>query len=176
MWDSKIVNDALFFAVEKHNGQNMYYPESMPYSAHFFGVALTAIGYAKDMQGIDFDFLICVALLHDTIEDTATTFEELNSKFGEKIAKGVLALTKNEKINKEDRMNDAILRIKKEPIEVWLVKLSDRFFNMRGIVPSWEYEKLLKYKAEAQFICDELGSACELLKHDLQILIDDYLN
>lgn len=176
MWDSKIVNEALFFATEKHKNQNMYYPNEMPYSAHIFGVMLGAVKYASLMkEKIDFNFLVCTALLHDTLEDTNTSYEELVKKFGEKVANGVKALTKNENLPKKEQMKDSIERIKKEPIEVWIVKLSDRLFNMRGIVPTWEKEKLLKYKEEAQYICDELGDACEELKNDLQISIDNYL-
>lgn len=176
MWDSKIVNEALMFATEKHKNQNMYYPSEMPYSAHIFGVTLNAIKYGESVeQEINFDYLVCMALLHDTLEDTDTTFDELSERFGEKIAKGVLALTKNENLPKEMQMKDSIERIKKQPIEVWIVKLSDRLFNMRGIVPTWGKEKLLKYKVEAQYICDELGGASEKLKQDLQKSIDNYL-
>ena len=176
MWDSKIVNEALMFATEKHKNQMMYYPSEMPYSAHIFGVTLNAIKYADSVeQEIDSDSLVCMALLHDTLEDTDTSFDELLKTFGEKIANGVLALTKNETLPREFRMKDSIERIKKQPIEVWIVKLSDRLFNMRGIVPTWEKEKLLKYKAEAQYICDELGDASEKLKKDLQKSIDNYL-
>ena len=176
MWDSKIINKALMYATEKHKNQVMPYPSEMPYSAHIFGVTLNAIKYAESMeQKINFDTLVCIALLHDTLEDTETTFDELSESFGEKIANGVLALTKNEILPKEEQMKDSIERIKKQPIEVWIVKLSDRLFNMRGIVPAWSKEKLLKYKSEAQYICDELGDACKKLKQDLQKSIDNYI-
>ena len=46
-------------------------------------------------EEFDLDFAVQVALLHDIIEDTATTYDELAEHFGSKVADGVLALTKN---------------------------------------------------------------------------------
>lgn len=176
MWNNKLINEALFFAISKHNGQIMKHPQNMPYSAHIVGVALTAMGYAKDMvTKIDFELLICCALLHDTLEDTETNFDELKSYFGENIANGVLALTKNEMLPKEEQMSDSILRIKAQPIEIAIVKLADRIFNMRDVVPTWSLEKLISYKNEAQLICDSLGYACNQMKVDLQNEIDNYI-
>ena len=177
IWNNENVYKALFFATEKHKYQLMKYPESVPYSAHFTGVMLTALKYALLMnEKIDFELLCSVALLHDTIEDCDVSYETIKDKFGESIANGVLALSKSkdQSIDKEKRMKDSIKRIKKQPKEIALVKLADRLFNVRCTVPTWSKEKSLQYKAEAQMICDELGYACEPLRKDLQEYINKY--
>lgn len=150
MWKSEIVNEAIFFANEHHKGQTMMNPPDMPYSSHFVGVCLTAVNYAQLIQDeINWELLVCSALLHDTIEDTDATYDLIKEKFGRPIADGVLALTKNDKLEKSQQMDDCIVRIKQQPREISIVKLSDRYFNLRDKVPSWTPEKRKKYQQEA---------------------------
>jgi len=60
------------------------------------------------------------AILHDTIEDTKFNYDKVKELFGEKIANGVLALTKDESLpTKNEMMLDSLERIKKQPKEVW---------------------------------------------------------
>ncbi|KAK8846467.1 hypothetical protein M9Y10_020490 [Tritrichomonas musculus] len=177
MWSSEIVNKALFFANAHHKGQTMKNPPDMPYSSHFVGVCLTAINYAQLMKDeINWELLVCCALLHDTIEDTDATYEEVKENFGQAIADGVLALTKDEKVEQSQQMADSLSRIKKQPKEVAIVKLSDRMFNLRDKVPSWSPEKIKSYQKEGQLICDALGDVFPKMKSDLQNIIDHYLD
>ena len=178
IWDNEKVYKALFFASRKHFGQLMKHPENTPYSVHFTGVALTAVKYASMDLGVDIELICQVALLHDVIEDCAVSYDELKKEFGKRVADGVLALSKSKdkSIDKLKRMKDSIERIKKQPKEIALVKLSDRLFNIRDVVPSWNRDKVLLYKKEAQLICDELGYASELLRVDLQERINEYGN
>lgn len=175
MWDLDLINKAIVFASIKHNGQMMMFPKDAPYSAHYFGVTLNAIELAKmcDFE-IDWELLICCAIMHDTIEDTSATYEEVKENFGEKIADGVMALTKNSSLNKKEQMRDSLERIKKQPKEISLVKLADRLLNISERVPTWEIAKQEAYRVEAQIICDELGSVCEKVKNRLQEQIDKY--
>ena len=161
MWDSVLVNKAIFFAGEKHKGHEMFNPVGMPYSAHYFGVALNAIKFAAMTgENIDWDLLLCSSILHDTLEDTTATYEELESNFGKEIAQGVLALTKNPNLPYEEQMPDSLKRIRKQPKEIAIVKMADRMFNMRDRVPTWPKDKQEAYKKEAQMICDALGELC----------------
>lgn len=174
MWDSKLASDAIVFAEQKHDGQKMKYPENVSYSAHIFGVTMLAVKYASQMKNVNMDLLVCTAVLHDTLEDTSATFKEIEKVFGKQIAEGVLALTKNEKLEKEKQMADCIERIKKQPKEVAIVKMADRMFNIRCRVPSWDNEKQEVYKAEAKFICESLGDANPKMKKDFETLIENY--
>ena len=69
------------------------------------------------------DLAVQCALLHDIIEDPRVPYEQIIAKFGIDVAEGVQALTKN--INNEDKreqMKDSLIRIKKQPKEIWMVK------------------------------------------------------
>src|SRR5690606_33419343 len=85
----------------------------------------------------DIGFAVQIALLHDTIEDTSTNFEELENKFGIEIAKAVLALTKNSALPKDEQMQDSLMRIKKLKPEVWAIKLADRRSEERRVGKEW---------------------------------------
>lgn len=114
------------------------------------------------------DLIVALALLHDTIEDTNTTYVDIVSRFGEEIANGVLALTKNERLKKDIQMEDCLNRILKlNKKEVAIVKLADRCFNTRCKVKNWSIEKGKKYLEEAIVICDRIGFYCLPLKKQI---------
>ncbi|MDY2696291.1 MAG: hypothetical protein SOV27_03935 [Eubacteriales bacterium] len=77
MWDSNLVERALFMATKAHMGQMLKYPEDIPYSAHFTGVLLNVLNYCND-EDLDWNLVCCCAILHDTIEDTYITFDNIN--------------------------------------------------------------------------------------------------
>ncbi len=175
LFEDKVFYKALFFAEQAHRGQLMKHPVNMPYSAHFVGVCMNAIKYAVLDEGeVDFNLLVQVALLHDTIEDTAVTYEQVEKEFGKVVADGVMALSKDDSVEKSLQMQDCIERIKKQPREVAIVKLADRLFNIRDRVPSWSEKKQHSYKAEAKLILRELGDACKSLKEALTNAINNY--
>ncbi len=159
--------DVLFFALRAHQGQKMKFPSDMDYSAHLFGVAFIALNFSKD-NDVDLNQVVSIALLHDTIEDTDVTYEEVEIRFGKEIADGVLALTKNENLPKEFQMEDCLNRILKlNKKEVAIVKLADRCFNTRCRVENWSLEKQEKYINEAKNICDKIGFYCLPLKNEI---------
>lgn len=167
MWNYEKVNEALFFAMKAHENQKMKYPSDVPYSAHIFGVALTALNYIQD-ENVDQTLVLLIALLHDTLEDTAVKYDDLKEKFGTKVADGVLALTKNAKIDKEKQMEDCLNRILSLNVkEVAIVKLADRCFNTRNKVETWTKEKQQNYVSEAKLICDKIGFYSEPLKNKI---------
>jgi len=174
LWNSKKFNRAMFFAVKAHKNQMMQYPSDMPYVAHIFGVCQTAINYVEKNIELDWDLLVQVALLHDTIEDTDVTYQDIKLNFGENVANGVLAVSKEDNIEKEKQMENCIQKIKRSPKEIAMVKLADRIFNIRERVPTWSKEKQEFYKKEAQYICDNLGYASSGLKQALIDAIDNY--
>ena len=157
MFDLESVWDVIIFAVRAHRGQEMKCPVKTDYTAHIFGVALTALDFAES-ENVDKDLIVKVALLHDTIEDTSVCYDELLGLFGKDVADGVWALTKDETLPKEKQMQnslDKILKLNKK--EVAIVKLADRCFNTRCKVDSWNDEKQQEYLIEARFICDKIG-------------------
>lgn len=168
------INNVLLFAARKHDGQRMKQPD-VSYIAHLQGVCLEAInGCLNSKKSVDLEKVIILALLHDTIEDTGATYEEIKREFGEDIAIGVLALTKDESVPYDERMKDSLKRIKAQSLEVSIVKLSDRIFNLKDVPLQWDESKVNQYRSQAQLILDELGNANEYLANRLKSKIDNY--
>ena len=114
------------------------------------------------------------ALLHDVIEDTEIGFEELETQFGQVVAEGVLALTKDPNLSKSDAMDDSLARILRCPAEVWIVKLSDRITNLQKPPESWSAKKRTYYVEEAETILKTLGPASAYLTNRLARKIEVY--
>ena len=115
------------------------------------------------------------ALLHDTLEDTKVTYDELLSTFGKAVADGVLALTKNESLaTKQEQMIDSLNRIKMQPMEVWMVKLADRITNLSAPPFYWTKEKKISYREEALLIHKELHTANSFLSERFIYRLNTY--
>jgi guanosine-3',5'-bis(diphosphate) 3'-pyrophosphohydrolase len=148
-----LYQNAIKFAALKHNGQ-VVNGIKVPYLVHVCNVAMEILIAGPKTDDFNLALAIQVALLHDTIEDTATSFEELHEVFGIDVAHGVSALSKNESVPKEDRMRDCLLRIKNQPKEVWSVKLADRITNLQAPPQDWSSPKRAEYLQEARIIYD----------------------
>ena len=91
------VESAQFFAKDKH--KHMTRKDGItPYSVHLESV----VSYLKSLGVTDEDVL-CTGWLHDTIEDTDTTFDDLYTRFGKKVAVLVSTLSKDRKLPKKER-------------------------------------------------------------------------
>ena len=163
------------FAAAKHAAQSQTIPgTNLPYVVHLSNVAMEVIIASFHSKHFNLDFAVQVALLHDTLEDTSTTFEELEIEFGIEIAKGVLALTKNEKLPKEEQIKDCLKRIKLLQPEVWAVKLADRITNLQPPPPHWDKERKINYRDEAILILSELKDGNDYLAKRLEVKIEEY--
>jgi len=173
-WDQDQYLAAWNFASTSHHGQTL--PGSdIPYINHLGLVAMEAIAALTNNSIDNPNLLVLCALLHDSIEDTSTTFEDINNTFGADVAEGVLALTKNDELpSKPEQMQDCLSRIKKQPIEVWMVKLCDRITNLQPPPKHWHKEKIANYQNEARIILDQLGEANQFLAERLSTKIDVY--
>jgi (p)ppGpp synthase/HD superfamily hydrolase len=120
------------------------------------------------------DLAVQCALLHDTIEDTPVSYEDIAQAFGIAVADGVMALTKRADLPKPDAMADSIRRIKTQPREVWSVKLADRITNLQPPPEKWPLSKRSAYCDEAVYILGELGSASGYLAGRLNHKIESY--
>jgi guanosine-3',5'-bis(diphosphate) 3'-pyrophosphohydrolase len=128
--------------------------------------------FEEDMD--DSDLVIQCALLHDVLEDTDTTQEQLEAEFGRKVLEGVLALTKNSNLDKKDRMSDSLSRIKKQGREIACVKMADRITNLQKPPSKWSKEKIGSYLEEAIIIQEELSYASKYLSDRLKQKIEEY--
>jgi (p)ppGpp synthase/HD superfamily hydrolase len=160
MIQSEICQTAWLFAARKHKAQLYPGSEHLPYLTHIGAVLLELLPALQENPKFDADTAICCALLHDTVEDTETTIEEIAVEFGEKIAAGVSALTKLKSLKGEAATRDSLERIKRQPHEIWAVKLSDRAANMLTFPDHWGKEKQRSYAREARIILESLGETC----------------
>jgi len=175
MINQDICNKALLFASMKHEGQKMKQPD-VSYVTHLQGVCLEAIsGCLNSKVNVNLEKIILLALLHDTIEDTSATYEEVKDNFGKDIADGVLALTKNYNLKHDEKMMDSLKRIKAQGVEVAIVKLADRIFNLKDVPKLWSNEKIESYKEEARLILKELGNNNEYMSKRLEYKINNYI-
>ena len=177
MFNQENYIEVLNFAAIAHGEQKT--PKDLPYIAHITCVAMEVIN-ACEKSSLDEEkanLAISCALLHDVIEDANITYDELYMKFGEKVANGVEALTKDKTLaSKQEQMKDSIERLLTQPYEVQMVKLADRITNL-GIPPKhWDNEKIKKYQKEASFILSCLGNSNIYLAKRLKEKIEDYNN
>ena len=170
-----IYQTTIKFAAQKHTDQNQTIPGTdLPYVVHLSNVAMEILLASEKTENFDGELAVQVALLHDILEDTPTTYEELENTFSKTVAEGVLALTKNADLEKDQRMMDSLNRIKKLPKEVWAVKLADRITNLQPPPAHWSEEKIKKYKLEAEIILKELHGGNEYLEKRLEQKIKEY--
>jgi guanosine-3',5'-bis(diphosphate) 3'-pyrophosphohydrolase len=170
-----IYQNTIKFAAQKHAEINQTIPgTNLPYVVHLSNVAMEILVAAGQSESFNTGFAVQLALLHDVLEDTDATFEELSKKFGKAVAEGVLALTKNAELPKDERMPDSLKRIRQQPKEVWAVKLADRITNLQKPPHFWTAEKIEVYRQEAMVILEELRGANPYLENRLQRKIQEY--
>lgn len=170
-WDQDLFKQALDFAAVAHGEQKV---PGKPYSyvVHLVKVATEVLCVADG--SFDVDLALQCALLHDSVEDAGVKPEALKARFGERVAAGVQALTKDEAVPREGRMADSLRRIRLQPREVWMVKLADRITNLEPAPAHWSAEKKEKYRAEAREIHDALAGGHAGLASRLREKIDAY--
>lgn len=172
-WAPDIYNQAYRFAALAHQGQTV--PGSaLPYITHVSLVSMEVIAALIEEPGRDETLAVQCALLHDVLEDTSITYDQLCAEFGEAVANGVLALSKDIHLAKADQMADSLRRIQQQPPEVWIVKLADRIVNLQPQPAHWTPEKITRYREEAQQILGALAAASPVLAKRLAEKIAHY--
>lgn len=165
------------FATLKHLEKGQTIPGTkIPYVVHLSNVAMEILMASQYSVDFSLNFAVQVALLHDTLEDTATTYSELEKEFGVGIADAVSALTKNDDLPKEEKMLDSLNRIKKLSKEVWAVKLADRITNLQIPPQHWDHLKKVQYQQEAKIILETLQGGNPYLESRLENKIGEYQN
>lgn len=164
-----LVEHAFSLAMEAHSGQTR--KSGQPYILHPLAVALIV---AKDMRQKD-AAVIAAALLHDVVEDTHYTIEDIEARFGPDVAFLVGAVTKPNKAQVDNFQH--ILGSVKGDIRVLILKLSDRLHNMRTL-ESMRPQKQWKIASETQFFFAPLAGRLGLykVKSELENLAFRFLN
>jgi guanosine-3',5'-bis(diphosphate) 3'-pyrophosphohydrolase len=108
------------------------------------------------------------------MEDTEAGYIEIKTVFGERVAEGVLALTKFSNLEKSQQLVNSLDRIKMLEKEVWAIKLADRITNLQAPPLDWEQEKRQRYLDGSINILNELGPGNEYLARRLQEEVQRY--
>lgn len=136
---------AIHFSAEKHRHQRRKDPDASPYINHPIQVAelLWRVGQIRDVS------VIIAAVLHDTIEDTETSSEEIASQFGEDILSVVLEVTDDKSLPKSERKRLQIEHASMISPKAKLIKLADKTCNVRDVTYSpprgWNLERRVEY-------------------------------
>ena len=136
---------ALYFAANKHRDQRRKDAEASPYINHPIEVAETIarVGQVTDL------IVLQGAILHDTIEDTMTTGEEIEALFGVEVRRVVEAVTDDKSLPKAERKRLQIEHAPHLSPRAQLVKLADKISNIRAVTETppadWSLERRLDY-------------------------------
>lgn len=136
---------AASFAAEKHRNQRRKDADASPYINHPLALARVLAVEA----GITDTATLCAALLHDTIEDTATTRDELAAEFGDEVAGIVAEVTDDKTLPKPERKRLQVEHAPHMSTKAKLVKLADKTCNLRDVTHSppaeWSLERRRAY-------------------------------
>lgn len=177
-WSIDELQDVWQLASNLHDGQKyggQKKGQQVEYINHIGSVTFEIIKAVEIDTTLNSDLSIKCAVLHDTIEDTKLSIEEVENRFGKNVAEGVLALTKKEQDNSiNDKMLDSLNRIKQQPKEVWVVKMADRICNLYAPPFYWSNKKRKSYLEEAKTIHNELKDGSTYLANRLLEKIEKY--
>ena len=148
--------DALDFAAHKHREQRRKDAVATPYINHPIALAhlLATVAGVTDVD------VLRAALLHDTVEDTKTTPDELAARFGPRVAGIVAELTDDKHLSKERRKALQVEHAPHLSPEAALVKLADKTCNVRDMTGSppagWPLQRRQEYFDWARAVVDRL--------------------
>src|SRR5882724_1387256 len=130
--ESQLLIDALAFAAHKHRDQRRKDPQASPYINHPIALANVLINEGGVLDALT----LCAAVLHDTVEDTETTPDELEDEFGRGVRDVVLEVTDDKRLPREERKRLQIVHSPRLSHPAKLVKLADKICNLRDVASS----------------------------------------
>ena len=155
------IKKAIQFAARKHHGHMRAEIEPLPYVTHLFSVALLV---AEDGASDD---AITAALLHDTIEDTKTTREEIAEAFNEHVADLVESVTEQKSLPWRARKEAYFAVLERAPEEAVVIMTADKIDNIESKIEGYEKEGeafLRKWPGTLEEYAWYHGTALELAK------------
>lgn len=158
------------FAAEKHRMQRRKDPDASPYINHPLSVA-----EVLSRHGVGDVVTLCAAVLHDTIEDTETSAEELRDRFGAEVAGVVLEVTDDKELPKERRKELQVEHARSLSDRAKLVKLGDKICNVLDVgqrpPPDWDRQRRMEYLDWTERVV----AGCRGVNPQLEARYDDVL-
>jgi GTP diphosphokinase / guanosine-3',5'-bis(diphosphate) 3'-diphosphatase len=155
--------NAAKFAAAKHKLQTRKDSEGTPYINHPLEVAelISRVARVSDPE------VIAAAILHDTIEDTQTSKDEVRTTFGERVLSLVMECTDDKSLPKAERKRLQVLNAPHKSDEAKLIKIADKISNIKDIAnvppPDWSWQRRWDYLDWAQAVFEGLrGVSFEL--------------
>ncbi|KAL3277131.1 hypothetical protein HHI36_012485 [Cryptolaemus montrouzieri] len=168
--------ECINFSAIKHKDQRRKDPEETPYINHPIGVAFILTNEAKitDLN------VIKAAVLHDTVEDTETTLDEIEQIFGQRVRDIVNEVTDDKYLPKEERKQLQIIHAPGCSREAKLVKLADKLYNLRDLERStpmgWSDLRVQEYFEWSKKVVEGLRGTNSALEAELDKLFAKRLN
>jgi GTP diphosphokinase / guanosine-3',5'-bis(diphosphate) 3'-diphosphatase len=162
----QLILSAARFAAEKHAQQRRKSENGEPYFNHLLEVAelIAASSPELDVE------LMMAAFLHDTVEDTGVTLQELEQRFGKDVAALVAEVTDDKSLPKEIRKQLQVEHTPDKSPRAQTLKLADKISNLRAIISSppvgWSRERKRQYFEWARQVVSGIASPNELLKSE----------
>ena len=136
---------ALLFACRKHRDQRRKGADAAPYVNHLVEVAEVIARVSDDTRAT----VLQAAILHDTLEDTATTPDELDQQFGADVRRIVQEVTDDKRLPKQERKRLQVEHAPSLSLEARLIKIADKISNVRELIESppadWTLERMRDY-------------------------------
>lgn len=160
-----LIIKAMNFAAEKHSDQKRKDDKASPYINHPIEVTeiLWRIGDVRDIT------LLLASILHDTIEDTDATPEEIKSEFGEEVLSVVLEVTDDKSLPKEVRKQRQVETAPHKSPRAKMLKIADKISNVQDIIstpPSdWSLERRQEYVLWSERVVAGLRGVNEKLEN-----------
>ncbi len=133
------------FAAHKHRDQRRKDAGASPYINH----PLTVANVLRSEGGISDPVILAAALLHDTLEDTETSYEELRGQFGDEIADVVVEVTDTKWLAKQSRKRLQVSKAGHSSTRAAAVKIADKICNVRDMLSSppegWTLQRKQEY-------------------------------
>ena len=161
--------EAASFAARAHQGQ-FRKDRVTPYASHPFRVCLVV----RDIFGFDDPRMLITALLHDTIEDTTTDFDDIEERYGNEIATWVAYLTKDKRLQDQERERAYLDGLKQAPWQVQVCKLADIFDNLMDVAHLPSDKKVRSIQRAEQYFAELRHIAAPEAKKPIE-LVDQLL-
>jgi guanosine-3',5'-bis(diphosphate) 3'-pyrophosphohydrolase len=168
-----LILKALRFSAEKHRNQRRKDAEASPYINHPIQVTETlwTIGEVRDVT------LLVASILHDTIEDTETSPDEIKGEFGEDVLALVLEVTDDKSLPKQVRKQLQVETAPHKTRNAKLLKLADKISNVQAIITSppsdWSLERKQEYLLWTEKVVAGLRGVSEKLESYYDELLAD---
>jgi len=171
--DSALVIKACNFAAQKHKSQRRKNDSEIPYVNHVLEVANLLV-----LSDVRHTPTLCAAVLHDVVEDTPTSIDEITLFFGKEIASIVAEVTDDTSLPKEEQRRKQIETAPSKSKAAKLVKLADKYSNLSTLVVSqpknWSLTQIQDYFLFGKQVVDALtNNNQEVINERLQSYLYD---